>query len=96
METFNYLGRILDRSDNNWPAVYLNVSKARQIWSQIGKLLRREGLDPRVSEMFYQAVVQVLLLFGAKTWFFLAEMSRNLKGVHMGFLRQLMGQKATR
>ena len=44
--------------------------------------------------MFYQAVVQVLLLFGAKTWFFLAEMSRNLKGVHMGFLRQVTGQRA--
>ena len=43
--------------------------------------------------MFYQAVVQVVLLFGSETWVLLSAMSRKLEGVHMGFLRQVMGKK---
>ena len=46
--------------------------------------------------MFYCAVVQAVLLFGAETWVLLAEMSRNLEGVHVILLRQLTGQKAAR
>ena len=65
METFKYLGLVLDRSDDNWPEVRRNVEKARQVWIWIGKLLRREGSDLRVSEMFYQELVQAVLLFGS-------------------------------
>ena len=53
VETFKYLGTILERSDNKWPAVLWNVGKARRVWNRLGKLLRREGADPRVSAMFY-------------------------------------------
>ena len=41
METFTYLVLILDRSDNDCAAVLRNVGKSRQVWSQIGKLLKR-------------------------------------------------------
>ena len=63
MENFKYLGRMLYRSDNIWPAVFWNVGKA----GHLGKLLCREGADPQVSEMFYREVVQAVLLFGAET-----------------------------
>ena len=56
----------------------------------------REGEDPRVSEMFYRAVVQAVLLLGAETWVLLAAMSRKLEGVHIGFLRQVPDNKAKR
>ena len=29
---FKYLGRLLGRSDNDWPAVLRNIRKARQVW----------------------------------------------------------------
>ena len=48
----------------------------------------------RVSEMFYREVVQAVLLFGTDNWVLLAEISRKLKGVHVGFLRHVTGQKA--
>ena len=51
-------------------------------------------MDPLVSAMFYQAVLQAVLIFGAETWVLLVEMSRNLEGVHVGFLRQVTGQKS--
>ena len=96
VKTFKYLGRILDRSVDDWPAVLRNVREACRVWSRLGKLLRREGAEPRVSAMFYRTVVQAVLLFGAETWVLSEAMSRKLEGVNMGFLRQIMGQRAVR
>ena len=48
--------------------------------------MRQEGADPIISAKFYRAVVQVVLLFGAKTWVLSAAMLKNIKGVHVGFL----------
>ena len=59
----------------------------------MGKLLRREGADLRVSAMFYRAVVQKFLIFGVENWVLSEAMSRNLEGVHVGFLRQITGQR---
>ena len=62
----------------------------------MGKLLRREGAEPQVSAMFYRALVQTVLLFGAETWVLSEAVSRKLEGVHVGFLRQITGQRAVR
>ena len=79
---------MLDRSENYWPEVCRNFRKELQVCIQIGKLLRREGSDLQVSAMLYRELVHTVLLFGAETWFLLAAISRNLEGVHVGFLRQ--------
>ena len=49
-----------------------------------------------MSAVFYQAVVQTVLIFGVETWIFPEEMSRKLEGAHVGFLRQITGQRAVR
>ena len=49
-----------------------------------------------MSAMFYQAVVQEVLLFGAETWVLSEAISRKLEGVHAGFLRRIMRQRAVR
>ena len=41
VELFKYLGRLLDRSDDNWPAVLQNIRKLHQVWRWIRKMLRR-------------------------------------------------------
>ena len=41
VDTFKYLGSILDRSDDNWTAVRRNVRKDRRFWNRLGELLRR-------------------------------------------------------
>ena len=96
VEIFNYLGRMIDRSDDDWPAVDHNVIKALQVWIWIGKMIWRKEAYPLVSEMFYWAVLQAVLLFGAETWVLLAGMSKNLEGVHMEFLRKVSGNTAKR
>ena len=46
VENFKHLGRMLDRTDDDWPAVGRNIRKACQVWSCLEKMLRREGADP--------------------------------------------------
>ena len=94
VETFKYLGRIFYKSDNGWPEICQNFRKACQVWSRMGKLLSREGAEPRVSTMFFWAVVQAVLLFGTETWFLSKAMSWMMEGVNRRFLRQIIGPKA--
>ena len=67
VDYFNYLGRILHRTDEDWPEVRRNIGRARQVWGRLGKLLRREGEYPIVAEKFYEAVVQAVFLLGIET-----------------------------
>ena len=41
-----YLGRPLEQSDDNWPAVRQNIGRAQQVWGRLGFILRQEGADP--------------------------------------------------
>ena len=70
--SFKYLGRVLMAADNNWPAVVVNLWKERKIWAWLARILGREGASPRVSGMFFkavvQAVVQAVFLFGSEAW----------------------------
>ena len=67
VDAFKYLGRVLHRTDDDWPAVLRNIRRARQVWGRLGKFLRREGADPIIPEKLYRAVVQEVILFGAET-----------------------------
>ena len=54
--------------DDNWPAVAGMLIKARKSWMQMTRILVREGAYPRISGLFFNAVVQAVLLFGSETW----------------------------
>ena len=62
----------------------------------MGKLLRREGAYPRVSAMFYLAVVHAVLIFGVETWVLLKATSWKLEGLHVGFLKQIIVHRSVR
>ena len=94
VDSFNYLGRVLHQTENDWPEVLRNIRRARQVWGRLGKLLRREGAELIISAKFYRAVVQAVLPFGEKTWVMLAVMLSKIEGVHVGFLQQVTGMKA--
>ena len=42
VDSFNYLGRILQRADGEWPEVSRNNGRARQVWGILGKFLSRD------------------------------------------------------
>ena len=93
---FRYLGRPLDQTDDDWTDVWRNIMRTRLVWGRLGTLLRREGADPRVAEMFYRAVDQAILLYGSETWVISAAMERKVEGTHIGLLRQITGKRARR
>ena len=85
VDSFKYLGRVLHRMDEDWPAVSRNIGRTRQVLGSLGKLLRREGADLIVSENLYRAVVQAVLLFGSETWVLMETMLKTGGGTR-GFL----------
>ena len=61
--SFKYMGWVLTASDDDWPEVVGNLKKARNSWSRLTRILGREGANPRVSGVFFKAVVQKVLIF---------------------------------
>ena len=61
-----------------WPTVAGNLRKERKIWVQTRMILIREGVDPKVSGHFFQAVVQAVLLFMEEKWVLTPRMDRDL------------------
>ena len=49
---FRYLGRLMATVDDYWPAVVVNLQKARNSWGQLLRILSREGGNPKVSGIF--------------------------------------------
>ena len=93
MATFRYLGIPLDQTDDDEPAVRLNIMNTRAVW---GALLQRDGAEPRVLAIFYRAVVQAIILYGLETWVLSAEMERKVEGIHTEFLWQITGKRVRR
>ena len=54
-------------ADDDWPAVVGKLRKVRMIWERLARILGQEGSNPRVSGIFFKAVVQALLLFRSDT-----------------------------
>ena len=78
VKMFKYLGQLLDRLDDNWPAVIQNIRKARQLWDRLRKILQREGAEPDILAKFYCAVIQAVLFYWAETWLLSAPMVQVL------------------
>ena len=91
MWDFIYLGHRLSSSDEDWPDVHKNLAKARQRWSLISRVLKREGANPHISAMFYKAVVVTVLLFGDETWVVTEDMLGVLESFHRQIARRLAG-----
>ena len=73
-----------------WPSVHRNMGKSRAVWRQLGKLLRQEGADNWVLTLFYRAVIQTILLFGAESWALSDAMMRIVESAHVQlFLHQI-------
>ena len=54
--------------DEDFIAVLGNLGMARKGWGRLSRVMGREGADLKVSEDFYKAVAQAVLLFGSETW----------------------------
>ena len=64
---FKYLGRVLEKSEGKWMALYQNLEKPRKLWEHFGKILGRERSDIRATRLLYHMIVQDVLLYGSET-----------------------------
>ena len=89
---FKYLGRVLMAVDENWLAAVGNLRKKWKSWTWMAKILVREVDIPRVSGMFFKAVVQAVLLFGSDMWVMNPHMGRDLGSFHQRVARLITGR----
>lgn len=91
-DTFQYLGRPLTSTDSDWSAIYSNISKAQKRWGMVARVLTCEGVTPRMSATFYQAIAQSTLLYGSETWDVSDKVFKTLSGFHHRVVRRLSGR----
>ena len=89
---FSYLGQLLTATDDDWPAVAGNIQKVWRSWGRMAKVLGREGADPKVSQTFFIAVTQQVLLFGAETWVLTEKMEKALDAFQVRVEQKLTGR----
>ena len=79
--SFKYLGQVILATDDDFLSVMSNLARAKTVWSRMLRILSREVATPRVSGFFFEAVIQVVLLFRADTWVLTPRMGKALGGV---------------
>ena len=67
MTSSKYLGWEILATENDWSEVLRNLAQAKTVWSRMPRILSREVATPRVSGLFFKAVIQAVLLFRAET-----------------------------
>ena len=67
-------------AEDDWLAVFRNLSWARVVWKRTMRNLSRERAELRVSEFFFKSVVQTVLLFRSYTRVITPCMGRALGG----------------
>ena len=87
VRTFQYLGRLLYKTDDDWPAVRQKIIHARLVIGRLGKQLLWQGVDPNVSASFYRVVVQAILFYWSGTLVLPLSMTKRIEETHMEFLR---------
>jgi gamma-glutamyl phosphate reductase len=81
---FLYLGCycVLNKKDNDWPAINHNIKRVSITWGIIGKVLSTEREDMKAMTSVYRAVVQAVLPYGAESWVVKSTMEQKLEAFH--------------
>ena len=89
VDSFLYLGRWVQANDSDLLAVYANIRKAKAKWRSLARVLLRERASPKVTAIFYKAVVLAVLLYGCETWTINDQLYKILDSFHVTIARQI-------
>ena len=92
--SFKYLGRVM-MADEGWPEVAGNLRKSLKSWTQMTRILGREGAEPRIS-VFFKAAVQAVLILGLETWVLTPRMEQDLGIFQHRVAQQITGRQPMR
>ena len=90
VETFKFLGRMLNRSYYDCRSVLLNVGKAHQVCSRLGKLLRIGGIPESVSNVILGSGAGSATLWGRDLGFIIGNV-HLYGGCECGFPQTVEG-----
>ena len=90
---FLYLGRTLTAANDDLPAVQRNLTKAKQKWAEIRRILGTEPVLPRTFVRMYRAVVMNVLLYGSETWQTTRQTQSKLEAFHNRCIRTITRQE---
>ncbi len=93
VELFKYLGRLLTYDANDSQAMQSNLKKVGKSWAQVSCVLRTENASPKVSGVFYKAIIQAVLLFGSETWRLCPLSLKSLEGFHIKATHHIAGMQ---
>ena len=79
---FKYLGRVLIVVYDDCPEVEGNLSKARNIWVRMTRILFLEKTDQKVLGLLFKTVVLAVFLFGAYVWVLTTWIEWELSSFH--------------
>ena len=68
------------------------MAQVKTMWRRMSHILSREGATPRVSGLFFKALIQAVLIFVAETWLVICHMGKALGGFMTQVERRLTGQ----
>ena len=94
--SLKYMVQVLTAADNNCTTVVGNLRKARKSWTWLKIILGGEGANPRVSGMFFKAVVKAVLIFGLEMWVLTPRMGRPLEIFQHGVEKWITGRQLKR
>ena len=83
-------------AEDDWPVVVGNLRKVRKSWARLERTLGREGANPRVSGIFFKAVVHVVLLFVLEMWVLIPCMKQALESFQHGVTKWITGRQPKR
>ena len=70
---------------------HTHLEKARKVWASFQKVLRSEGVKPRVMGYFYKSIIQTVLLYGSESWVASETVLKQVRSFHHRVARYISG-----
>jgi hypothetical protein len=68
------------------------LTRARERWGRIGRVLASDGASPRVMGYFYKEIIQSVLLYGVESWTLTERTIRRFHSFHNRVARYITGR----
>ena len=83
-------------NNSDWGAMYGNLRKAQRWWCMATKVMTNTVATVQTWVMIYKAVVQMVLLYGSKSWVVTEVMLKVMEGFHHWVAQRISGMSYRR
>jgi hypothetical protein len=80
--------------NDNFPAMWHNLNKAKIVWGNISRPLINTGVSPHIQGHFYKCMTGQTAFFGSKTWNVTKPIDQALGNWHVKATHRISGKQA--